>query len=239
MEEKKWGIYINEVLSFVKFKYDHKTIRRELMEHMEDLREDLMAEGMDEAAAAYMTVAYMGDAAEIGKALDQEHGVVLGWIWRITRALAIFLIVVNFMPLLHLVGGMAGGLLQKYEPQSESAEVWHMELDREYQVYDDTLILKDIYYYEDGTLTVVYRTKYKPFAKSIYWSSMISLGLFTEEGDKLPKGGGGFKNGGYNGIGWQSQQDVPREAKWLEIYYSDLTVTVDLETGEVTDNAET
>ncbi len=239
MEEKKWENYINEVLSFVKFKYDHKAIRRELTEHMEDLREDLMAEGMDEAVAAYMTVAYMGDAAEIGKALDQEHGVVLGWIWRITRALAILLIVVNFMPLFHLVGGMAGGLFQKYEPQSESAEVWHMELDREYQVYDDTLILEDIYYYEDGTLTVVYRTKYKPFAKSIHWSSMISLGLFTEEGDKLPKGGGGFKNGGYNGIGWQSQQDVPREAKWLEIYYSDLTVTVDLETGEVTDNAET
>ena len=68
---------------------------------------------------------------------------------------------------------------------------------------------------------------------------MISLGLFTEEGEKLPKGGGGFKNGGYNGIGWQSQQDVPREAKRLEIYYSGLTVTVDLETGEVTDDAET
>ena len=72
MEEKKWENYINEVLSFVKFKYDHKAIRRELTEHMEDLREDLMAEGMDEAVAAYMTVAYMGDAAEIGKALDQE-----------------------------------------------------------------------------------------------------------------------------------------------------------------------
>ncbi len=227
MEEKKWEDYIDEVLSFVKFKYEHKAIRRELAEHMEDMKEDLMAEGMNEVAA------------EIGRALDQEHGAVLGWIWRITRALAILLIVVNFMPLFHLVGGMAGGLFQKYEPQSESAEVWHMELDRGYQVYDDTLILEDIYYYEDGTLTVIYRTKYKPFAKSIHWSSMISLGLFTEEGDKLPKGGGGFKNGGYNGIGWQSQQDVPREAKWLEIYYSGLTVTVDLETGEVTDNAET
>lgn len=67
---------------------------------------------------------------------------------------------------------------------------------------------------------------------------MISLGLFTEEGDKLPKGGGGFKNGGYNVIGWQSQRNVSREAKWLVIYYSDLMVTVDLKTGEVTDDAE-
>lgn len=65
---------------------------------------------------------------------------------RITRVLAILLILVNVMPLFHLVGGMAGGLFQKYESQSESAEVWHMELDREYQVYDDTLILEDIYY---------------------------------------------------------------------------------------------
>lgn len=65
MKEKRWETYLDEVLSFVKFKYDHKAIRRELAEHMADLQEDLLAEGMDEETAAYMTAEYMGDAAEI------------------------------------------------------------------------------------------------------------------------------------------------------------------------------
>ena len=48
MDEKRWETYLDEVLSFVKFKYDHKAIRRELAEHMADLKEELMAEGLDE-----------------------------------------------------------------------------------------------------------------------------------------------------------------------------------------------
>ncbi|MGN0135507.1 permease prefix domain 1-containing protein [Anaerotignum sp.] len=237
MEEKKWESYLNEVLSFVKFKYDHRAIRRELAEHMEDLREDLMAEGMDEAAAEYMTVAYMGDAAEIGKALDKEHGALLGWIWRITRALVILLALVTILPLLNLFTGVVGNYFEEYEPQSESAEAWHIELDREYQVYDYTLILEDVYYYADGTMSVVYRTKYNPFAKTILWGSSITVSVFDESGEEISCGGSGYKKGGWNGIGWQNLRDVPQDAKWLEIYYfPDLTVTVDLETGEVMDN---
>ena len=39
---------------------------------------------------------------------------------------------------------------------------------------------------------------------------------------------------------WETYLDeVSADAKTLEIYCSDLVVTVDLETGEVTDNAET
>ena len=246
MEEKRWENYLNEVLSFVKFKYDHRAIRRELTEHMQDLKEDLMAEGMDEAAAAYMAVEYMGEAAKIGQALDKEHGVILGWIWRITRTVAIILIVVNILlivvnilPLITFMSGMVSNLFYAYEPSTDADEVWHMEMDREYQIYDDTLILGDIYYYEDGMLDVVYRTKRNPFARSIDWSLSINLGIFDAEGNDVRVGGGGFKSGGYYGFGVDHLDEVPADAKTLEIYCSDLVVTVDLETGEVTDNAET
>ena len=196
MDEKKWESYLDEVLSFVKFKYDHKAIRRELAEHMTDLKEDLMADGMDEEAAEYMTIAHMGDAEEIGQELNKEHHALLGWVWR-------------------------------------------MDLDKEYQFYDDTLILRDIYYYEDGRLEVVYCTKRSPFARSIDWNLNISLGIFDEEGNDIREGGGGYKSGGYCGMGVDHLDDVPADAKTLEIYCSDLVVTVDLEIGEVTDNAET
>lgn len=239
MEEKRWENYLNEVLSFVKFKYDHKDIRRELTEHMQDLKEELMAEGMDEAAAAYMAVEYMGDAAEIGQKLDKEHGVFLGWLWRVTRALAILLILLTFSDLHSFFYGMVRNSFEEYEPQSESAELWRMELDREYQVYEDTLILEDVYYYEDGTMAVVYRTKYNPFDTTIDWGNTIGTKVLDESGGKISVGGGGFKQGGYNGIGWSTMNEVPADAKTLEITCSNLTVTVDLETGEVADNAET
>lgn len=235
---ERWESYIREVLSFVKFKYDHNAIRQELEEHMEDLREELLAEGMDEAAAEYMTVAYMGDAAEIGKALDQEHGAVLGWIWRISRGLVVLLFLVTAMPLWNTLSGAVGNYFESYEPQSESREVWHMDLDKEYRSYDYTLILEDVYYYEDGTLTVVYRTKYNPFDKTIDWGATMTASAFDESGEKAFQGGSAYKNGGYNGIGWNNLKGMSQDAKWLEIHFGDLTVTVDLETGEVTDNGE-
>ena len=80
MNEKKWENYITDVLSYVKFKFDHRTIRKELQEHMEDLCEDLKAEGMDAEIAESLAVDCMGDATEVGQALNKEHGVILGWI---------------------------------------------------------------------------------------------------------------------------------------------------------------
>ncbi|WP_458407309.1 permease prefix domain 1-containing protein [Anaerotignum sp.] len=239
MDEKRWEMYLDEVLSFVKFKYDHKAIRRELAEHMADLKEDLMAEGMDEDAAEYMTVEYMGEAAEIGQELDQEHHALLGWVWRISRILVACLIGANIMPLFSFVTGMTSNIMEKYEPSTEATVVWQMELDKEYQIYDDTLILDDIYYYEDKKLDVVYHTKRSPLSRSIGWGMTISLGIFDAEGNDIREGGGGYKSGGYYGIGVDHLDEVPADAKTLEIYCSDLAVTVDLETGEVTDNAET
>lgn len=239
MDEKRWETYLDEVLSFVKFKYDHKEIRRELTEHMADLKEDLMADGMDEEAAEYMTIAHMGDAAEIGQELDQEHHALLGWVWRISRNIVIFLLAVHSLTLIGMAESVFSGYLEKYEPSTDAPVVWQMELDKEYQIYDDTLILGDIYYYEDGNLDVVYHTKRSPFARSINWGLSINLGIFDKEGNDIRAGGGGYKSGGYYAMGADHLDDVPADAKTLEIYCSDLVITVDMETGEVTDNAET
>lgn len=239
MDEKRWEMYLDEVLSFVKFKYDHKAIRRELAEHMADLKEDLMAEGMDEDAAEYMAVEYMGDASEIGQELDKEHHALLGWVWRISRIVVVILMILNFSNIQWFFTAFIGNHFEKYEPQSTSAEVWRMELDREYHVYDYTLVIEDVYFYEDNTMTIVYRTKYNPFDKIIDWGVTLRADILDEDGEYACKSGGGYKNGGYNGIGWTTKKEVFPDAKTLKLQFGDLLVTVDLETGEVTDNVET
>lgn len=239
MEEKRWDAYINEILSFVKFKYDHRAIRRELLEHMEDLKENLMAEGMDAPAAEYMAVEYMGDAAEIGQELNKEHHVVLGWLWRGTRALAILLVILTVVPLYSQVSGTISNMFEKYEAPEGVAEIRHIDLDREYQIYDDTLMLDKIYFYDNNTLEVVYRTKRSLLANSINWTMSVSLSAFDANGEKVSSGGGGYKKGGSYGMGYERLTLLSEYPKTLKINCADLEVTVDLETGEVTDNAET
>lgn len=237
MEDKRWSAYLDAVLSHVKFKYDHRAIREELAAHLADLREDLLAEGLDEAAADYMAVEYMGDAAEIGQALDREHGAILGWIWRAARAIVILLTVCNIPAALTLGENLLFGGREPYEPSTDAALVWQKELDKSFQIYDDTLLLEDLYYYEDGTLDLFYRTKRSLFARSIDWSLTISLDVLDAEGNSVRAGGGGYKGGGYIAAGRDFLKQVPADAKELIIYCGNREFLVDLQTGEVTEDA--
>ena len=240
MDEKRREQYLDEVLSFVKFKYDHKAIRRELAEHMADLKEDLMAEGMDEEAAEYMAVEYMGDAAEIGRELDKEHHALLGWVWRISKRIVFILLVVNALPFISLVDNMIFGCTEEYEPSTDAAVAWERKLDEEYQIYDDTLILGSVYYYEDGLLEMTYWTKRNPFARSIDWSLSVGIDGYDEEGNRIPHTqGGGYKGGGYHSLGTVHMDEVPADIKTLKIYCTEqMTLSVDLETGEVEEDAK-
>ena len=237
MDEKKWETYLDEVLSFVKFKYDHKEIRRELTEHMTDLKEDLMADGMDEEAAEYMTIAHMGDAAEIGQELDQEHHALLGWLWRVTRVLAVILLLVSIVPVIdcgiYLFGSFVGN---EYRPEPGNGELWHMEIDKAFRTYDDTVLIKDILYYPDGTLDVRYTTKRDLFSRAGFGTSSLAHELYDENGEELHHNAGAWKNGSYAGKGQLTIREVTEEAKWLVLSYGrELEIIVDLETGEVTE----
>lgn len=237
MEEKRWQEYLDAVLSHVKFKYDHAEIRAELAAHLADLQEDLLAEGMDEDAAAYMAVEYMGDAAELGEELDKEHHAALGWIWRAARILVILLALLNLPTAFSLGQDILGGK-EAYTPSTDADLLWQLELDREYVLYDDTLLLEDLYYYADGTLELFYYTKRSPFARSIGWSLPITLDVLDAKGNSILVGGGGSRGGGYFAAGCDHLDNVPADAKILQIECTQyLTIWVDLESGEVTEDA--
>ena len=234
MKEEKWQAYLEEVLSFVRFRYDHRALRRELNEHMEDLYEELLADGFAADAAAEAVLQCMGDAEEIGRALDKEHGAVLGWIWRTLRAVLIVLLLFNIIPLLSFCTAFFSNLFAEYEAREDRALIWQMELDKEYQMYDDTLLLEDIYYYENGLLELSYRTKRSPFARSIDWSMSLSLQAFDADGEEIRTCGGGWSDGGYITIGAQHLDEVPPDVKTVEIHTGNFVFSVDLDTGEVT-----
>lgn len=69
------------VLRQIRFHPDRKEIRRELDDHYQDHVRDLQRVGYDCALAEQRALAAMGDAEEIGRALDRVHKPWLGWLW--------------------------------------------------------------------------------------------------------------------------------------------------------------
>lgn len=153
MASALWGKYVSEVLKEVKFKYDHNGIRQELIEHMEELYEDLQAEGMDAPVAEVMTVEYMGDPQEIGKALHAEHSPLLGWIWRISRwAVVIVFLICMFWYGFSAVKGAATGVLAEYKNRVVSPVVYELEIDETVDKFGGKLHFDKIVYYADEVL---------------------------------------------------------------------------------------
>ena len=175
MKEQRWDGYLREILSFVKFKYDHKAIRRELTEHMEDCYEACLAEGADEAGAVEMTLISMGKAAEIGQALNREHNPLLGWIWRISRA-AFLVILLLCLPAVGRAASMAIGTattaFQDYQipyPQLEKELLYRAEVEESLWIDDVKLTIEEIRYYDTGEMHICYNTYYRENGEMHTW----------------------------------------------------------------------
>ena len=236
MNEKSWESYIQEVLSFVRFKYDHKSIRMELQEHMEDLYEELKEEGMDEPLAKLMTVEYMGDASEIGQELNKEHHVVLGIVWYIARILVVITFLVTaftYVLLGHSVVMSAVHDYSGYEEYMDSPVVFSVE--GEYESYDDTLILDGLKLHENGTLDIRYQVKRNPFARSILVHNYVEAIVLDETGENLHIGPSGhnFRANMVTGCKGQCVRFVPEEAQTLILNWAEIELHIDLDSGEV------
>lgn len=71
--------YCGAVCAHIRFKPDHAAITEELSGHILDHRDVLMEQGLSRWEAEAQAVAAMGDPAEVGKALNNEHNWLLGW----------------------------------------------------------------------------------------------------------------------------------------------------------------
>ena len=97
-------IWVDAVCEQVRFQPDRKGIARELRVHYEDHVRDLLRLGRSQELAEERALAAMGDAQEVGRALDKVHKPWLGWLWEVSRALAWTLTVLALATLLWTVG---------------------------------------------------------------------------------------------------------------------------------------
>lgn len=89
--------YIKKVLKEIYFAFDRKKIKKELMDHMEDLEIDFLKSENDVERREKLICEEMGDPTEIGKELNKLHNPWLGYIWYFSRLLLIVLIIYTLL----------------------------------------------------------------------------------------------------------------------------------------------
>lgn len=151
MEKKnfpEWDDYIKQMLSHVKFRFDHSTIREEYSEHMEDIFEMLTDAGMDEKQAQREVLKQMGDADANGEGLNMAHHPLIGWMWRISRILMIGVLVlvigIRGFALWETISDNFGGYLRVH---------WRFHIMTEYEI-NEFVTVDDVTFYFDNVVRV-------------------------------------------------------------------------------------
>ncbi len=85
--------WAEQAVAQMRFPPDRHAAQKELLDHMEDARDALLARGLPEAQAEQQVLAAMGDAKTTGKLLNQAHRPLLGWLWLASRWVSIFMVV--------------------------------------------------------------------------------------------------------------------------------------------------
>lgn len=84
LEQYKW---LERATSKIRFGPDREAVRRELMGHMEDLRDHYIEQGMPEEEALSAALRAMGSPEDIAEDLGRLHRPWLGYLWRFSQGL--------------------------------------------------------------------------------------------------------------------------------------------------------
>ena len=101
---------------YIKYKPDRKTVGDELMSHIIDKHDALVAAGMAPQEAAKTAVAAMGDANEVGRGLAKAHNPVLGYLLTASKVLLCLALVCAFLAIFG-----ARGRFGIFPPDAEAA----------------------------------------------------------------------------------------------------------------------
>lgn len=158
--------FLDEVLSEVKFKMDHKAIKRELNDHLDEKVEYLVSRGESLESAQESAIESMGDAYEIGSELNLVHKPFWGWalyLSRITLVVLVFLFCLNFVY----------PTIQDRIDEKDASKNFMINNNLEYNSQSVNLKfnfgtfsyrIDDIYYADDGnTYVYIYQKNKNPF----------------------------------------------------------------------------
>lgn len=233
MPSPKVEKFLNSIISYVKFPFDREDIKRELHNHILDRMDDYIEQGMDEETAEQLTLKDMGDAKEIGVALNKEHHPMIGWIWAITNAMVIlFGLWVFFFAIFPILSGILPRNLVREIPKSDIE--YKIDIDEEVRLDDRVIHFTDLVYEKNGDMNLFYES-YGTTLRELGWG----IGTIGEISDNLGNtyfDGSGTSIGGIKAKSRRTIENFSKKADTLIITYdySDryYQVEVPLKEGE-------
>ncbi|WP_130862929.1 permease prefix domain 1-containing protein [Bacilliculturomica massiliensis] len=217
--------FLSQVLSCVRFRYDHAVIRQELLDHIEDRKDNYMEEGVKDGEAEILAVSCMGDARELGEALNREHSPLLGWIWRISgwaASICVFLaVVLTILPLGHM---MLSPFINSADNIPRDQIVYSQKMEERVQIDDRVIILRKVVFTQTdrnadtGTLHILW-DNYEKRLHFSGWGFTLSDCRFTDQSGREYLFSGGYSSAGPLSRCSTELDGFPKGAETLYIDY--------------------
>jgi len=208
--------FLDQVLSYVKFPFDRDEIRLELESHILEKIEYYIEQGYDRTTAEQYSIKDMGDAREIGMALNKEHNPFLGWLCKITNVMIALLSIW----LIYFYGSILIITFFQHSPINDipkSEIVYRIDINKKVRLDDRVIKFTNIVYEKNGDLNIFYE-----YYDTRLWGAGWSLSGIGDVMDNLGNkysAGSGYKSGGIISKCVKTLKNFPREADMLIINY--------------------
>jgi hypothetical protein len=186
--------FLDKVLRCIRFPLDREKISLELANHIADKTDYYREQGYSQEVAASMAVENMGDAKEIGRALNKQHKPFLGWLWLATNGIAALLV---FHFIINLAFPVLSSVLSfnKIDRIPASDIVYQVEVNEKVKLDDGVIRFTDVVYDKNGDLNIFYQY-YDTRLWGLGWG-LPSIGTISDNlGNRYLEGG----STGYGGI---------------------------------------
>lgn len=208
--------YLREVLSQVKFSYDHEPIYQELTSHLEERVEEYLSQGYEKEEAEEMALENFGNPVEIGKALNKEHSPLLGWVHFLSSTVAAIAMGVLILALF----GLTFAMLDSRSGDIPREDILRrIEVDEKVRIDDRIIHFDEVIVEKNGDLSIIYNTLLtKDFGSSGY--SFGNIGTILDETGQdyfFSSGQGSF--GGIFSRWRRTVHGFPEDAEKLIIEY--------------------
>jgi hypothetical protein len=228
--------FIKKVVKRVHFIPDRTDIGLELAAHIEDSTSYIQeAEGLSSDKAELLALERMGDAKELGSALNRQHNPALGYLWYFSRIIVVLLciiLILESIPML-LITGWSFIFDHPIRNIPKGTYVRHVSPNELIKIDTRRIRITDLIETEDGTLHVLYSTYNLSLSGLHGWSSSGFGELKDEDGEVYL--GGGYLGGGFYSRGWNYYKDFPLDSKVIIEYDfgTNRYYRIEMDLGEV------
>lgn len=228
--------YIDEILSYVKYPLARPSIKKELASHMSEKMDEYLDQkyGLDDAAIA--TIKDMGDAKEIGTALNKQHNPFFSWILFVTNLFVIIMILMVCKTSITYFHERVF-LDRRLPADSKEENLIEFKVNKSVKLEDTVIhITKVVYYYDYHEIKVFYELESLTTRFDIRGGFNLIFNILDDKGNEYIPWTRSADQFGVVTKGALVYDDFPERLDRITIYYDkynrNFKLEIPLEKGE-------